>query len=359
VFYSAPGATNSLSSLQSLLGNITPQTFQSMTSIPSFTPFNQQMTQFLPQNFVSVDSAGIPQLPNPANFTASLGNLTNSIASNLVGTATGLFNSIAGRTLGSVGGFLGGGIFNDVFGQLIGIAQGYSTQSNNQMLALLNNNLASQQLGTLNSAIEGSFNQFTNLSPTNIRNLGTNQQFFNNQVNNASSTAQQNVASTAQQMATTQATNPGFSNSGQFALQQQTSPNFSGDNENGFELRVRRTVYWSYGPGTDSWSAAKMSSTGRQLAEGVSAAVDPAIIPYLSRIVFPDIGSRFATDTGGAVKRRTASGGRLPIVDIYFENRQNALAFARQYPQEVTVKVYPSKTRYKYAKGAPPAYGTA
>ena len=359
MFYGGTGSTNSLASLQGLIGSITPQTFQGMTSIPPFSPSNQQITNLLPQNFISISNNGIPTLPNPSNFLQGLDSSIASIAPNLVGTATGLLNSLVGKTLGSVGNFLAGGIFNDVFNQLIGIAQGFSTLSNNQMLDILNNNISAQQIGSLNASVAGAFNQFTNISPTTIRNLATNPQLFNNQINSLAGNAQQNLTQTAQQMASTQVNNPGFSNSGQFPLQQYSLPAFSGNNQDGTELRIRRTVYWSYGPGTDSYSAAKMSSTGRVLAEGISAAVDPSIIPYLSRIVFPDIGDRVATDTGGAVKRRVASGGRLPIVDIYFENRQNALAFANQYPKEVTIKFYPPKTRYQYSKGAPPAYGSA
>lgn len=358
MFYQAPGLTNSLSSLQGLLNNITPQTFQSMTSIPSFTPFNQQMSQLAPQNFISVDPNGIQSIFNPANLSTSISTAINGITQDLIGTATNLLNSIAGNALGSVSSFLGGGLFNDVFGQLISIAQGFSTNSNNQMLDILNQNFSGMQLGNYNQVIENSFNTFTNVTPRYVRDL-SNPQFFNSQLNGAVSSAQQNLTTAVTQNAVQTATNPGFSNSAQFPLQQQSTPSYSGNNQDGFDLRIRRTVYWSYGPGTDVDSAAKRSSTGRQLAEGVSAAVDPSIIPYLSRIEFPDIGVRFATDTGGAVKRRTASGGRLPIIDIYFENRQNALAFANQFPKEVTVKVYPPKTKYKYAKGAPPTYGTA
>ncbi len=101
-------------------------------------------------------------------------------------------------------------------------------------------------------------------------------------------------------------------------------------------MTVRVTVYWKDGIGTDYWTGKGVSSTGRRLINKQSAAVDPDVIPYGSRIILPEVGKELlAIDTGGDVKKRTAAkklGRDVPVVDIFFEDRDEALKFARNNP---------------------------
>jgi len=106
------------------------------------------------------------------------------------------------------------------------------------------------------------------------------------------------------------------------------------------ELKVRITAYWAKGGDTDGWSAKRQSSTGVKLRPNVSVAVDPSIIPYFSRIYIPNLGFRVAHDTGTAVINKKASGGKYPVIDIFFLNKKDALKFANNNPKIVKVKVY-------------------
>lgn len=106
------------------------------------------------------------------------------------------------------------------------------------------------------------------------------------------------------------------------------------------KMRARLTVYWAKGSGTDSDTARKKSSSGTRLREGVSVAVDPRLIPFYKRLYIPNLGIRVAHDTGTAVKLKKASGGKLPVIDIFFEKKQDALRFAYNNPKIVTVSVY-------------------
>lgn len=73
-----------------------------------------------------------------------------------------------------------------------------------------------------------------------------------------------------------------------------------------------------------------MTRSGRQAVEGVTIAVDPRIIPLLSRVYVEGLdsygkqysGQYIAMDTGSAIK-----GNRI---DIYFESRAEALRFGRR-----------------------------
>jgi len=106
------------------------------------------------------------------------------------------------------------------------------------------------------------------------------------------------------------------------------------------EIKVRLTAYWARGSGTDSWSAKRQSSTGATLKPNKSVAVDPRIIPYFSKLYIPNLGFRFAHDTGTDVIRKKASQGKYPVVDIFFMTEKEAMRFVNNNPKIVKVAVY-------------------
>jgi len=106
------------------------------------------------------------------------------------------------------------------------------------------------------------------------------------------------------------------------------------------EIKVRLTAYWAKGSGTDSWSAKRQSSTGATLKPNRSVAVDPKVIPYFSKLYIPNLGFRFAHDTGTDVIRKKASHGKYPVVDIFFMTEKEAIRFVNNNPKIVKVAVY-------------------
>jgi 3D (Asp-Asp-Asp) domain-containing protein len=104
-------------------------------------------------------------------------------------------------------------------------------------------------------------------------------------------------------------------------------------------LTVRLTVYWAKGGGTDSDSRRMRSSTGYTLKEGESIAVDPRIIPYDKEVIIPNVGLVKAVDTGSAVKGKVASGGKMPVIDVFFLDKKDAERFANNNPKIVKVAV--------------------
>lgn len=105
-------------------------------------------------------------------------------------------------------------------------------------------------------------------------------------------------------------------------------------------IKVRLTAYWAKGSDTDSWSAKRQSSTGATLKPNKSVAVDPRIIPYFSKLYIPNLGFRFAHDTGTAVIKKKASKGKYPVVDIFFMTEKEAMRFVNNNPKVVKVAVY-------------------
>lgn len=104
-------------------------------------------------------------------------------------------------------------------------------------------------------------------------------------------------------------------------------------------LTVRLTVYWARGSGTDADSRRMRSSTGHTLKQGDSIAVDPRIIPYNKEVIIPNVGLVKAVDTGSAVISKVASGGKMPVIDVFFVNKSDAIDFADTHPKIVKVAV--------------------
>lgn len=114
---------------------------------------------------------------------------------------------------------------------------------------------------------------------------------------------------------------------------------------------ARTTVYWAKGARTDKDTANHKTSSGVKLEEG-HVAVDPKIIPYGStvyikydNITVPLI--KTATDTGSHVIQRRAakaSGQTVEeknaiVIDIFFNNYDDAKLFADTHPMFARVKV--------------------
>lgn len=116
------------------------------------------------------------------------------------------------------------------------------------------------------------------------------------------------------------------------------------------KMLVRLTVYWRHGRGSDHWTRHGKAATGRRLVNARSAAVDPRVIPYYSKLKIKGLKNPvIAVDTGGAVKKRTASrrmGKDCPVVDIFFSNRSSALRFNKRNADFQMIEVY-----YKVKKG--------
>lgn len=106
------------------------------------------------------------------------------------------------------------------------------------------------------------------------------------------------------------------------------------------EIKVRLTAYWAKGSDTDSDTARRKSSTGATLKPNKSIAVDPRIIPFFSRVYIPNLGFRIAHDTGTDVKNKKASGGKYPIIDIFFMTEKEAMHFVNNNPKIVKVAIY-------------------
>ena len=102
------------------------------------------------------------------------------------------------------------------------------------------------------------------------------------------------------------------------------------------EHLARVTYYWGD----------KHTSTGAKPTSGVTAAVDPKVIPYGSKISIPEMKKLFiAQDTGPAVVSKKASRGKNIVVDIFCRNAAEAHGFIKKYPMYMKVQVEEKKKK--------------
>jgi 3D (Asp-Asp-Asp) domain-containing protein len=105
---------------------------------------------------------------------------------------------------------------------------------------------------------------------------------------------------------------------------------------------ARVTSYWA-----NEGASGIYASTGRRLCAG-HCAVDPKLIPYGSKVVFPDRACT-AVDTGPAVISRkaarlcgrTANQLKAIVVDRFFETKREAMAWTNAHAEFMTLQVVP------------------
>jgi 3D (Asp-Asp-Asp) domain-containing protein len=86
---------------------------------------------------------------------------------------------------------------------------------------------------------------------------------------------------------------------------------------------VKCCGFWAYSrPLDENGNDIVIGASGERLQQGVSIAVDPAVIPYDTTVYINGV-AYIARDCGGAIKDNR--------IDVYFDNHQDALDFGVQY----------------------------
>lgn len=117
------------------------------------------------------------------------------------------------------------------------------------------------------------------------------------------------------------------------------TPTLANNPEPKTEIMARVTYYW---PGNGGQSG-RQTSTGNVAKCGKTAAIDPKIIPYGSKIIIPKMEKVLvAHDTGSAVVSRKASkrlGKDYIVVDIFCENKAVAQRRIKNYPMFMKIQI--------------------
>ena len=184
-----------------------------------------------------------------------------------------------------------------------------------------------------------------NLSPKQIANL-SDPAFYQQIVNSALKAATSAISSSAIANAVAQVA-PALGIDSMVKLAQAGVGLFSTDadgNQKPSEILAEINVYYGKGDGADSDAAQKKSVSGRSLQSGKSCAVDNSTI-MIGSTVQTSVGTFTAVD-----KTKTASSNGVPVVDLFFETREEAA--------QIQLKLSQSKKKQQVVRVTPPGSGT-
>lgn len=351
MIYNLPDLNTSKSSLIQKLQS--PSNFNAFTATPSFDSLGNELVKVTTDTLLGMGNVAITTLGSRSGLAGTITGVANNILPIIAQTTQEILNITKG--IGAVSNVDIGTLFYGLGTDLLQQAQSFSYSVAQQVVGMVTNISNITQMGTMASSVFQNIDSIANFSTKQVRDLNQQSNFVATLEGIIKKSYDEFVSTTTGNVLDI-ASNSNFTKSGQQNLAQLSKPQLSGNNAAGDTMLVRRTVYWAKGPNTDYNSANYNSSTGVRLQQGVSAAVDNTSILYFSTLIFNDIGSRIAVDTGGAVKRRAASNGTIPVVDIFFDTSIDALNFANSSPAEVLVKVIPPKSNYNFKLNDIPQY---
>jgi len=322
-------------SLNQVLGTIQP---------PPLPPGVGQMVGLLAQNLSTVSSSGNPSELPSTNILNSIQNSIQNLLGNISSQISNAVNSVIGifsipqnpQNLSQQ--------FSDLQTQFSSNAQTLQSGISLQLNSQSSNPTTGTQFGQFQNIISQQGSQSNSLSPKKIRDLSTDPETYDQYITDNTQTAAQSVGQAAQSNATDYTSNSVVTNTSQTkGTILNPDPSLPTDQQ----MTIRRTGYWARpltDPSVDADSAALNSSTGvGNLREGISCAVDPSVIPYGSKIIFPDIGVRIAMDTGSAVDSNQAAGSSgqsvSTTIDVFYVNKSTSDTQLNALPEVVTVTV--------------------
>jgi 3D (Asp-Asp-Asp) domain-containing protein len=103
------------------------------------------------------------------------------------------------------------------------------------------------------------------------------------------------------------------------------------------KMRVRLTFYSGQ---DDQWGSRVAWQAVPKAKRGRTVAADPSILPYGTWVHIPGFGKMRVEDTGTAVKARTASGGQIPVIDVYVGSESEVSRLSNATPEYVSVLIY-------------------
>ena len=304
----------------------------SIVDLPILSEFSQLADGLLPVNLIKVGADGKVDLLSLTELQQALSKGLGDIKDYLEGEVLGLFNALKGEIET---------VYNqakEVYDELSNL--GDTLQKDNSLIfdtaiSTLNGatglNINAQSLATLKKAGQDTMKSFSQLSPKQIKDL-TDPDFFGKIV---STTLDASIAATgvaAEILGEESTINTQLDSSSYMDL-------FKSEKEDEVKIAVRREVYWGKGEGATPEAASGKSTSGAELVDDYSLAVDNTEILIGNKVTFSDDSKeREAVDIATRAKGITITGS-YPVVAIFFKERKNAMEYKKKYPNFITATI--------------------
>lgn len=315
---------------------ITLDTILGATNLPFLSEFSKKAEGLLPINLLKIGVDGKVGLLSLTELQQALASGLSDVKGYLEGEVLGLFNSIKGDVENVVN--EGKNILNEISNVSSSIQKDNSKMTD-LALEILNGatglNVNAQSLGAIYKTATNSINSFTALSPKQLKDL-SNPDFFGKIVNTTLDTAIEATGAASMLLGEQSLINDQLDSSAYLDLFN-TNVNIKKKEKDGtIRIAVDRQVYWGKGEGAVPEAAAKKANSGSQLKNDYSLAVDNSKILIGHKVTFSDDKKeREGVDVATASKGLSI-GAIYPVVGIYFEKKEDALAYMKSHPRYVT-----------------------
>lgn len=315
---------------------------------PSLSNFSESARMLLPKNLYQIDkNTGELKLQSAGfleeSITSAVDNIQDILSDNIEQTLKGIRGDLDLEEKSST--------YYDLE-QFSEILEENSAIPLNNALEVLNNaktlNEDASNLSSIYNASDETIEDFTKMSPKNIRDLGINDEYYNKVKDSILESAVIKTKLESELVSQEGLINHQLDNSAYENLFATSfSNNFSTED---FELTmtVQREVYWADGEGSSIDSSSKTTFTGFKLLNDYSLAVDNTSILIGCKISFSDetlTKEREAVDILNQSKGISLN-GNFPVVAIYFDTKKEALIYLEKYPK----KIVSAKIKYPVAK---------
>ncbi len=315
---------------------------------PSLSNFSESARMLLPKNLYQIDkNTGELKLQSAGflseSITSAVDNIQDILSDNIEQTLKGIRGDLDLEEKSST--------YYDLE-QVSEILEENSAIPLNNALEVLNNakilNEDASNLSSIYNASDETIEDFTKMSPKNIRDLGINDEYYNKVKDSILESAVRKTKLESELVSQEGLINHQLDNSAYENLFATSfSNNFSTED---FELTmtVQREVYWADGEGSSIDSSSKTTFTGFKLLNDYSLAVDNTSILIGCKISFSDetvSKEREAVDILNQSKGISLN-GNFPVVAIYFDTKKEALVYLEKYPK----KIVSAKIKYPMTK---------
>ena len=332
--FSSPEIQQDLQSIQGKFDTgITQESISNISSLPELSQFSELAQGLLASKLLETDENGKLNLLSLTLYQQALSAGLTDIKDYLEGEVLGVFNALKGEVEA---------VYNqakEVYTELSDLGKTLQKDQSiivDAALSTLNGatglNINAQNLAALKQVGQGTIQNFSNLSPKQIKDLA-DPAFYGKVVTTTLGAALSATGVAATVFAGQSIVNSQLSNSSYMNLFS------SGSTEETKTIAVFRQVYWGKGEGATPEAAAGNASSGSKLVNDYSLAVDNSNILIGSKIKFSDDSKeREAVDIATRAKGISIT-GPYPVVAIFFEEKEKAMEYQKKYPKYVTATI--------------------
>ena len=305
-------------------------------NVPLLSEFSKKAQGLLPENLLKTGIDGKIGMISMSEIKDAMASGLASVKDHLKSEVEGAFNAIKGEVEGAID---EGKKLLEEISNVANEIQSNASQMSDFAMDTLNSvkslNVNTQSLGAMYNTATNSLESFTKLSPRQIKDLAK-PDFFGKVVEEATNTATEAAGAASVLLSQQSLIHDQLDSSAYLDLLNDNVNIKQKEKDGTIKIAVDRQVYWGKGEGAVPEAAAKKANSGSKLVNDYSLAVDNSRILIGHKVTFSDDKKeREGVDVATASKGLSI-GTTYPVVGIYFDKKEDALAYMKKRPRIIT-----------------------